>query len=366
MPQRTKTTAFFHFAIGPALLSAAFVAGAAETVIFGTVTRITLGYAPIVAAAELGYFKEEDIDLQLREFVGTAVLMPQIATKQVTIGYPAADTLIITRQPGRDPLPAKFFYNAIRSSIWEFYVPEASPIKSMKDLKGKKIGIAALANGNVPITRALFKEMGFAEGKDYEFSTIGVGAPAFNALTTGQVDVYNTFDVNAAQMLASGFKVRKLEIPAKYRQLMSNGYVTHEDNIRTKPKMLAGFGRAATKGVIACDENPKWCVSNFWKHYPQTKPSQGTEEEKMAAALQMLNARQKGNLDFGDVNDQRKFGLYSPDVWKSYVQVLHDGGQLSTTNIDTSTLYTNAFVDEFNKIDEAKVRAQARQQRPAP
>lgn len=361
MSQRMKSIAVAAALAGPAL--GAF---AAETVVFGTVTRITLGYAPLVAAMELGYFKQEDIDLQIREFVGTAVLMPQIATKQVTIGYPAADTLILTRQPGKDPLPARFFYNAIRSSIWEFYVPEGSPIKSVKDLKGKKIGIAALANGNVPITRALFKEMGMTEGKDFEFHTIGVGAPAYNALTTGQVDVYNTFDVNAAQMLASGIKVRKLEIPAKYHQLMSNGYVTHEDNVRSKPKMLAGFGRAATKGVIACDENPKWCIATFWKHFPQTKPQQGTEEEKLAAALQMLGARQRGNLDFSDLGDQRKFGAYSPEVWKRYVQVLHDGGQLTTTNIDTSTLYTNAFVDEFNKFDEAKVRAEARQQRPAP
>jgi NitT/TauT family transport system substrate-binding protein len=361
MYQRMKS-----IAVAFALAGAALGACAAETVVFGTVTRITLGYAPMLAAVELGYFKDEDIDLQIREFVGTAVLMPQIATKAVTIGYPAADTLILTRQPGKDPLPAKFFYNAIRSSIWEFYVPENSPIKSMKDLKGRKIGIAALANGNVPITRAMFKEMGFAEGKDYEFQTIGVGAPAYNALATGQVDVYNTFDVNAAQMLASGFKVRKLEIPAKYHQLMSNGYVTHEDNVKNKPKMLAGFGRAASKGVIACDENPRWCVANFWKHYPQTKPQQGSEEEKMAAALQMLKARQNGNLDFADIGGQRRFGLYSPDVWKRYVQVLHDGGQLSTTNIDTSTLYTNALVDEFNKFDEAKVRAEARQQRPAP
>ncbi|WP_332816013.1 ABC transporter substrate-binding protein [Ramlibacter sp.] len=361
MIQRIKS-----LALGALLAGAALSASAAETVVFGTVTRITLGYAPLVAAMELGYFKQEDIDLQIREFVGTAVLMPQIATKQVTIGYPAADTLILTRQPGKDPLPARFFYNAIRSSIWEFYVPENSPIKSIKDLKGKKIGIAALANGNVPITRALFKEMGLVEGKDFEFQTIGVGAPAYNALTTGQVDVYNTFDVNAAQMLASGIKVRKLEIPAKYQQLMSNGYVTHEDNVRNNPKMLAGFGRAATKGVIACDENPRWCVSTFWKHYPQSKPQQGTEEEKMAAALQMLGARQRGNLDFSDVGNQRKFGLYSPDVWKRYVQVLHDGGQLSTTNIDTSTLYTNALVDEFNKFDEAKVRAESRQQRAMP
>lgn len=333
---------------------------AAETVTFGTVTRITVGYAPLVAAQELGYFKEENIDLQIREFVGSAVLMPQIATKQVTIGYPAADVLLLTRQPGRDPVPAKFFYNAIRSSIWEFYVAEKSPIKSISDLKGKKIGIAALANGNVPITRAMFKEMGMVEGKDYEFTTIGVGGPAFNALATGQVDVYNTFDVNAALMTASGVKVRKLEIPKKYSQLMSNGYVTHEDNIKNKPQMLAGFGRAATKGVIACDENPRWCITTFWKHFPQTKPQQGSEEEKMNNSLAMLAARQAGNLNFSDIGGKKRFGYYAPEIWKNYVQVLNDGGQMSVREIDTSTVYTNAFVDEFNKFDEAKVRATVR------
>ncbi len=33
-----------------------------------------------------------------------------------------SDVLMISRQPGKDPLPIKYFYNATRESAWEFVV----------------------------------------------------------------------------------------------------------------------------------------------------------------------------------------------------------------------------------------------------
>jgi NitT/TauT family transport system substrate-binding protein len=334
-------------------------AGAAEKVVVGQATSTSLTFGPVYAAVELGFFKDENIELEHRNFQGASVLIPQIANKSVTIGFPGPDPLILSRQPGRDPLPVQFFYNAARQSIWEFLVLEDSPLKSLADLKGgKKIGVGALANANVPITRALLAEIGLQPTKDYSFVAIGIGAPAFRATGNRDVDVYNTFDTNIAAFEVTGAKLRRLSQDQKYLDLFSNGFAAHLDTIRDKPELLIGFGRAFTKGIIICEANPDWCVRNFYKHNPNLKPQGGSEAEVLTKGKHILASRMKSYLAFPQ-GGQRRFGEYAEKSWKDFVTVLHQGGELSSTNIDVSTLYTNKFVPDFNKIDIEALRKQA-------
>jgi NitT/TauT family transport system substrate-binding protein len=211
----------------------------AEHVTLGQATSTSLTFGPVYAAIDLGYFKQENIELEILDFKGASVLLPQVANKTVTIGFPGPDPLIISHQPGRDPLPVKFFYNGARKSIWEFLVPENSPLKTLADLKGKTIGVGELANANVPITRAMLKEIGFASTKDYSFMAIGVGAPAFRATLKGDVDTYNTFDTNTAAFETTGVKLRRLPQELKYKELFSNGFVANVDTIKERPELIA-------------------------------------------------------------------------------------------------------------------------------
>ncbi len=334
-------------------------AGAAEKIVVGQATATSLTFGPVFAAVELGFFKEEGLELDLKNFQGASVLIPQIANKTVTIGFPGPDPLILSHQPGRDPLPVQFFYNAARRSIWEFLVLHDSPLKKLSDLRGgKKIGVGALANANVPITRAMLAELDLSPTKDYSFLAIGVGAPAFRATLNRDVDVYNTFDTNIAAFEVTGAKLRRLEQDQKYLDLFSNGFAAHIDTIKNKPEILIGFGRAFTKGIVVCEANPDFCVRNFYKHNPTLKPQGASEDEVLARGRHILASRMKSYLAFPD-SKQRLFGSYTDEAWKNFVVALHRGGELTSTDIDVSKLYTNAFVPEFNKFDVDALRKQA-------
>jgi NitT/TauT family transport system substrate-binding protein len=342
-----------------AMLVGGGVATSAERIVVGQATATSLTFGPVFAAIELGFFADENLELDFRNFQGASVLIPQVANKSVTIGFPGPDPLILSRQPGRDPIPVQFFYNAARQSIWQFLVLEDSPIKSLADLRdGKKIGVGALANANVPITRAMLAELGLSPTKDYSFLAIGVGAPAFRATINREVDVYNTFDTNIAAFEVTGTKLRRLPQKQKYLDLFSNGFVAHVDTIRNKPEVVIGFGRAFTKGIIVCEVNPDFCVRNFYKHNPNLKPQGDSEEEILAKGKHILASRMASYLAF-PAGAPRRFGEYSEKSWKDFVSVLHQGGELSTTDIDVSTLYTNKFVPEFNDFDLEAVRKQA-------
>ncbi|MCA9091065.1 MAG: ABC transporter substrate-binding protein [Planctomycetaceae bacterium] len=341
-----------------AFAALAWAPASAEVVKFGQATSNSVRMAPIYAAIELGYFREEGIELEFLNFKGAAVLLPQIANKEVTIGFPGPDPLIISHQPGRDAIPVKFFYNAIRESIWEFVVLEQSPLQRLADLKGKVIGVGALANANVPITRAMLEEIGLSSTDDYEFMAIGVGAPAFRATIDGQVDAYNTFDTNIAAFETTGTPLRRLPIDQKYRDLFSNGFVAHVDTIKDSPEILIGFGRAFTKGLIVCEANPDFCVQNFIRHNPDLKPSGATEEEVHQNGLHVLSARMQKHLSFPE-GAERRFGEYSESSWKDFVKALHQGGELSTNELDVTEMFTNEFVDEFNDINVEQIKARA-------
>ena len=330
----------------------------AELVKLGQATGTSLTFGPIYAAIELGYFKEEDIKLEILEFQGASVLLPQVANGSVTIGFPGPDPLIISNQPGRDPIPVKFFYNGARESIWEFLVPADSPLKTLSDLKGKVIGVGALANANVPITRAMLKEIGLEPTRDYSFLAIGVGAQAFRATENKQVDTYNTFDTNIAAFENTGAELRRLPQEQKYKDLFSNGFAASDELIKNNPKMLAGFGRALTKGIIACETNPDFCVWNFYHYCPTLKPAGATESEVLEKGRHILASRMGKYLAF-PAGRPRRFGEYPESSWKNFVKALYLGGELSSPDIDVSKLYTNEFVDQFNKFDIGAVQRDA-------
>jgi NitT/TauT family transport system substrate-binding protein len=256
-------------------------------------------------------------------------------------------------------MPVKFFYNGARESIWEFLVLKDSALRTLADLKGKVIGVGALANANVPITRAMLKEIGLEATKDYSFLAIGVGAPAFRATLNKDVDTYNTFDTNIAAFETTGAPLRRLPQEQKYKDLFSNGFVAHVDTIKEKPQLIAGFGRALTKGIIVCEANPDFCVRNFYKHLPNLKPSGATEEEVMTKGRHILKSRMDKYLAF-PADKPRRFGEYSAQAWKNFVEALYVGGELKSRNIDVSKLYTNEFVGEFNKFDVKAIQEQAK------
>src|SRR5690606_148736 len=143
-----------------ALATAGAAANAPEKVTFAYATNTSLSNAPTLMAIGMGYFKEAGLDVQATFFQGAAVMLPQVTQKHITFGWITPDPLVISRQPGRDALPVKMFYNGIYLSPFEVVVTKNSPARSLADLKGKKIGVGAMSWGNLAVTKAMMKKLG--------------------------------------------------------------------------------------------------------------------------------------------------------------------------------------------------------------
>ena len=75
--------------------------------------------APYAAAQELGLFKEQGLAVTTVVFQGAGALLPQVASKRVTFGFPVAEPVISSYFNGKDPLPLRYFYNGVPSQTME-------------------------------------------------------------------------------------------------------------------------------------------------------------------------------------------------------------------------------------------------------
>jgi len=340
--------------------SAAALAG--TKVIWGSPNPrgLNVGWSPFFLAKDKGYFKAEGIDeVDVVKFNGTATLLPQVVGKAVMIGSPNADIPIISQQPGRDPMPLTFFYNFMRASVWQVAVPADSPVKSLADLKGRKVGVGAMTWANVPTTKAMLKEAGLETGKDVTLVAVGAGGPAFQAFNKGEVDALNLYDTAHAQLERSGTKIRRLNLPDKYTNLFSTGFITHSDTVKEHPQVLTGFGRALTKGIVACFANPEACVMAYYNNNPAKKPKPEAMAKTLAKHVAILETRGKSYLSFPG-GGEPMFGSYPDNAFTDYVKVLHAQGGVKTMDIPVDKLFTNQFVKAFNDFDKDALRAEAK------
>lgn len=348
-------------AIAVALCTCAGAAFAQDRFIFVWPSAINSGVAPLSFARQLGYFEAEKLDVQIQVLSGTAVIVPQLLAGKVDAAYASLEPLVISRQPGKPNFPLRFVYNLFPRSIWEFVVPEKSPIQKISDLRGKTIGVFALTSGNIFMTRAILQDAG-VPWNEVKLQAVGTGVAAFEALRNGQIDVLNLFDTAHVRLEQSGTAIRRLEVPAKMQNLSSHGIEVTEAKLKQNPELLERFGRALTKGSIACTANLPACVRAYWQDYPALKPATGVEEDNLKREVEVLRIRMPNLLPPGR-DKTVPTGAFTEEDWKILIEALKAGGEVTDPNIPLSTLYTNALVPAYNRFDRAKVEEEARAKR---
>lgn len=345
-----------------ALLVGAAIPGsrpmAQERLVIGfPASPLTVQFAYLAFGDELGFFREESIGIEYSMVTGSAVLLPQVATGRVQLGYANPDFAVIAAARG-EPLPVRFVMNWARSHGFEFVVLEGSPIRRLADLRGRKLGVGALTFGNIPLSRAMLANAGVAWNRDVEILPVGTGPAAWRRLETGEIDALNLFVSQHALMEMAGIRIRRLELPEQFRVIFSNGWVASNDVIERNPRAIAGFGRALTRAWLACKENTEGCVRGHWRRYPTEAPPAAREAEQLAIDVRRAMFDARNIDDFG--GGPARYGEYPEAIWRRLIEVMHAEGQIQTPNVDVTRLFTNRFVDDFNRFDVAATLAAAR------
>lgn len=341
-----------------ALALASSQAQALDKVVVAMPTVIGAQYSDLAFGQELGFFRDEGIELQLVAFQGSGVAIPQVVNKSTTFGL-TESSLVITALAKGEPLPVRFVYNYLRTNVNDFAVLADSPIRTLADLKGRKLGIGSLTFASIPMTKAAFKDLGIVWQKDVEIRPVGVGAAAWKQLETGQVDALNLYLSEDMRMQLSGLKIRQIAYPPNLRGIFASAFMAHADTIRERPALVAAMGRAVAKSTLACAAARQACARAFWKFDPTSRPTPDKEAQWVQNTVLLLEAQYGsiGNFTTAD----RRWGSFAPGTLDGYMAALKDAGLIARTDLPSEQIFSNQFIDEMNRFDSEAVVRRARE-----
>lgn len=304
----------------------------------------------------LGYYQQEGLDVDLLFVGGSNEAAIQVATGNAEIGEASPAQAVIGMEEGSPAaMDIRYFYNAGYRNIWSISVPEDSAIKSISDLKGKKIGVTALGSAGTTYGKAYIRAAGLNPDTDVSFIAIGAGIQAAAAVKQKVVDAVVFWDTGVIQFEANGIPLRPLKVAEKLANLPDVSLLAKNDMIQKNPKMLIGFARAVAKGIDFSLANPAAAVLITWKLFPESKPREADPEKSLARGLKM-SVRIPTTIDPAT---NGKHGLFIEKNWANVSDFLLEGGQIQKP-IPTSRMFTNAFIDEINQYDRDGVIRQAR------
>ncbi|PKU22096.1 ABC transporter substrate-binding protein [Telmatospirillum siberiense] len=307
---------------------------------------------------ELGLWEKENLEVKVLTFQGAGVLVPQVASGNVTIGLPSPETILAAFAAGQTNLPIRFFYNVIPVNTMEFAVLADSQIHEVADLKNKKIGVGALTWGNIPSTRAVLKEAGL-KAADYSIVPVGVLSSGFHALTAGEVDALNYNSGWHDILELSGTPLRRIKLPGVIGAMSANAFIAHAEALEKNPDLFIRFGRAFTAAEVACAANVRFCVEAFWRQHPEARPKEGDLPQAVQNAVEVVRRRLDRITLFPD-GSPREPGAFDLLAIRRYVRQMALDGEFVSDNVPVDQLFTNRLVADFAKFDSGEIRTQAR------
>lgn len=309
--------------------------------------------APFAIATKLGWYAKEGVKVDVVPLPGSTDCVKLVATKELQASLPSAEPLAIIRPQG---VKAKFFYTAYQGNIYGLAVPAESTVQSIKDLKGKKIGVTSMASAGVIVARALARQAGMDPDKDITIVVAGESAQTAALLGSKQIEALSQFDTQYALTQNAGAKLRMLDHP-EIKKFPSNGFVALEETLRDKRKEMIAMAKGYAMGSVFAIANPEAAIRILWEMYPQTKATGKDEATALRDDLLTLEARAR-NWRYEPVG-AKKWGENVEANYTSYMAWLLAQGILKE-KIATGDMITNELIDEINKFDSAAVIAEAK------
>src|SRR5262245_35938122 len=249
---------------------------------------ITSASAVTSVAKGLGYFAEEGLDVQLGGIGGGSMGGQQLIAGNVDVI--AADPEVAAIANEKEPTAnIRLFYRLYPNHHKFLEVLEDSPIKSVRDMKGAKIGVSTLASSLVPFSKSVVAQVLDPE-RDITFIAVGIGAQAGQALRSKQIDVHASWDEETATLENFGLKFRRFYSPIQ-DQLFGTSLMARDEWLTKNQKIAAGIGRAIAKGTVFTMANPEAAIRIHWKLFPDSAPKGISQDEGLKQQLHVLQAR---------------------------------------------------------------------------
>ncbi len=337
------------------LLGTALSVHAEETVVkVGFCARtITSAAAPFAIAMKRGWYAKAGLKVQLMPVPGSTDCVKLVATGDLPWSLPSIEPIPTVRQQG---VKAKIFYTAYQGNIYGIAVPKESAIRSVMDLKGKKIGVASMGSAGVPVARGILAMNGLDPDNDAQIVVVGEAAQAAALIRGGQVQALSLYDTQYALVESAGQPVRLLD-SGPVARFPSNGFFALEETVKKDRARAVALTQGYAMGTIFAMANPEGAVKILYEVYPQTKPSGKTDEQALRDDVKTLLARaEHWKLEAGGVKRWGESSIKDFDAYEDFLV----RWKVIQQKVPVTDVVSNELIDEVNRFDAAAVAAEAR------
>jgi NitT/TauT family transport system substrate-binding protein len=255
------------FALAIAMTSFISV-GAAEAAdkVRVAIAAVYVPFAPIYVAEELGYYKENNLEVEPTVYRGGGPAQEAMAAGAADIltNSPMGAALAIGKGVKQKIVAAG---GTVTPGGWHLIVRKDSGIKSMADLNGKKVGVSG--KGSTSDFFALWA----AKNANVSIQTIPLGGngllPAIKNKQVDAIILWPAFSFRALQddTLSDLVNLGKVMGP-----VVPDSIVASEEMIEKRPDVLRRYLQALMKAVDYMQKNEEWTKKYIAKYAGESDP----------------------------------------------------------------------------------------------
>ncbi|GGL79153.1 metal ABC transporter substrate-binding protein [Streptomyces fumigatiscleroticus] len=229
----------------------------------GGTTTVKLGLIPIVDVAPVylgqrkGFYAEHGLKLSITTAQGGAAIVPGVVSGQFQFGFSNMTSLMIAQT---NDVPVRAVANGISSTgvpgkdFNALVVKKGSPLKSPKQLEGKKVAINTLKNINETGVRQSVRKAGGDPDKVKFVELAFDQMPA--ALDSGRIDAAGVVEPATATVRSQGGEVIASPMVDIAPDLTVAMYFTSTRYAQRNPDVVKRFQQATAESLAYADAHP--------------------------------------------------------------------------------------------------------------
>ncbi|HEX6360266.1 ABC transporter substrate-binding protein [Actinophytocola sp.] len=242
---------------------------------------MTVGVIPIVDVAPIylgvkqGFFADEGLDVKLETAQGGAAIVPAVVSGQYQFGFSNTTSLLLASSQG---LPLKVVAAGVASTgedgkdFGAVVVKPDSPIRTAKDLAGKRIAVNTLKNINTTTINNVVKEAG---GDPSTISYVELPFPDIAAaVAKGDVDAGQVVEPFLTIATGQGDRQVVSNYAGTDPDLTVGMYFTSQQYAGQNSAAVTGFGAAMKKSMDYAAAHPdevRAILSTYTKIDPEVQ-----------------------------------------------------------------------------------------------
>lgn len=338
---------YWSATLASVMVAGAFVSGSIGTtsaqdlpvINFMSTNNESCSNYPQFVMQELGFLEEEGYQVNLLNTDTSVPYVAFLSNGSADIAVMGPGDILQAMKAGQ---PIKVLYET-HQAVTEYIVVTAdSPVRSIKDLEGKVIGLAS--DRDRIITTIALDAAGMTIDQ-VQTVVVGDSGPVLaKALVDGAIDAFAGGTSDRSALIAAGLRLRNVT-PPEAMSYIANTLVVWGPTLEEKRPMITAFLRAWAKSAHAGIIEQAAVYMACQKVIPEQWEVPGVGPAMIDNSI--YNTQIRRTVDFGELQPSTWTAMQAP-----YVAV----GEIDAP-IDVSTFLDSSFIDDVNTFTTEDVKA---------